>query len=580
MIHRIGVPFLLSVLMLVPAASSDEPTILNEVSTDNLEAHAREIIQYVRPGGSPGESAAIDYIVETLDADGIPVEVMEFSAYVSDPVSCEAKLKTQDAEPITCLTQALAKPTDDGGSSGWLVDCGKGTVADYRGVDVKGKFALVEALAYPWSIDAAEKAGAAAVVFSSPTDKLHELTVSTIWGTPTHKNYQRLPGIPSIAINKKDGNALRAKLRSEPVEFWLETEVDSGFKPLRLPIASIASEKDPDGFVLLGGHIDAWHHGANDEGASNAAILELARIFYRHRDELERSLKVAWWPAHSNGRYAGSTWYADSAWLDLRQNALAYMNVDGLGQMGTSRYEVWSTAEMDQLARSVLEDVANVELEPDRPVRNSDQSFYAVGLPLLQFHQRRSEGGAGYWWWHTPEDTIDKVDFEVLTEATRVYASALWRLMSSPTPPMDLPAVTRELRELLEERQRLAGEHLDLSRALERTDELHGLMLGLEKSLRSKAPSASSPEVARSLVRIVRPLIRVRYQERGPYHQDPAVSIPTLPGLAAVESIGELDPSSDLYGFTRTYLKRELNRLMDHIDQSIAEAEVLQRRLQ
>ncbi len=529
-------------------------------------------VSYVQPGGSSGEFAAIEYIVETLEADGIPVEVMEFSAYVSDPMRCEARLKTQGAEPITCLTQALAEPTDEGGLSGRLVDCGTGTVTDYQRVDVKGKIALVEALAYPPRVDAA-------VVFSSPTDKLHELTVSTIWGTPTHKNYQRLPDIPSIAISKKDGNALRSMLTSESVELWLETEVDAGFRPLRLPIASITSEKDPEVFVLLGGHIDAWHHGANDEGASNAAMLELARIFYRHRGELERSLKVAWWPAHSNGRYAGSTWYADSAWLDLRQNALAYMNVDGLGQMGTARYEVWSTAEMDRLARAVLEDVANVELEPDRPARNSDQSFYAVGLPLLQFHQRRSEGGAGYWWWHTPEDTIDKVDFEVLTEATGVYASALWRLLSSPTPPIDLPAVTQELRELLEERQRIAGEHLDLSRALERTDELHELMLGLRRDLRSKTPSNPQPEVARSLVRIVRPLIRVRYQERGPYHQDLAVSIPILPGLATLESIGELDPTSDLYGFTRTYLNRELNRLLDHIDQSITEATALRRRL-
>ena len=149
MIHRIGVPFLLSVLILVPAASSDESTILKEVSTDDLEAHAREIIQHVRPGGSSGEFAAIEYTVETLKADGIPVEVMEFSAYVSDPVRCEARLKTQGAEPITCLTQALAEPTDEGGLSGRLVDCGTGTVTDYQRVDVKGKIALVEALAYP-----------------------------------------------------------------------------------------------------------------------------------------------------------------------------------------------------------------------------------------------------------------------------------------------------------------------------------------------------------------------------------------------------------------------------------------------
>ncbi len=173
MIHRIGVPFLLSVLIFAPAASSDESTILKEVSTDELEAHAREIIQHVRPGGSPGEFAAIDYIVKTLEADGVPVEVLKFSAYVSDPVQCKARLKTIDAGPITCLTQALAQPTVEGGLSGPLVDCGKGTAADYRRVDVKGKIALVEALAYPSRVDAAEKAGATAVVFSSPNDQRH-----------------------------------------------------------------------------------------------------------------------------------------------------------------------------------------------------------------------------------------------------------------------------------------------------------------------------------------------------------------------------------------------------------------------
>ena len=47
-----------------------------------------------------------------------------------------------------------------------------------------------------------------------------------------------------------------------------------------------------------------------------------------HRDRLERSVRIAWWPGHSTGRFAGSTWYADTFARDLAKNCVAHMNCD------------------------------------------------------------------------------------------------------------------------------------------------------------------------------------------------------------------------------------------------------------
>jgi len=79
-------------------------------------------------------------------------------------------------------------------------------------------------------------------------------------------------------------------------DFWPGAPWKSGSPPRWRPAgppfgwpwpASRAPPPDAP-YVLFGGHIDAWHQGANDEGASNAAMLALARAFHARRDQLRR----------------------------------------------------------------------------------------------------------------------------------------------------------------------------------------------------------------------------------------------------------------------------------------------------
>jgi Iap family predicted aminopeptidase len=537
---------------------------LGEVSSKDLERHAREIVRHVRPSGSPGEFAAIDYIVSELRADGVPVEVHEFSAYVSDPVRASFAIESGKPIDFPALTQAFSASTPSSGVSGEIVDMGRGTPADYARVDPRGKLVLVDGLADPEGVQAAQNAGAIGAVFAATADRVNEMTVGPVWGTPSPGDVRLLPRIPSVAVSRDAGAAIREGLGSGPVRVRVTTEVSSGFKTLRLPVASIAAPRDPQAFVLLGGHIDAWHHGANDEGASNAAMVEIARLAHRHRGELARGLKVAWWPGHSNGRYAGSTWYADRFWIELRDHAIAYLNIDGVGQKEASRFTAVATAELEPLARTIVKERAGVDPEVGRPGRNSDQSFNGIGLPLLQFNHERTEDIGGYWWWHTPEDTFDKIDFDILAADTRLYVDALHRLLSEPAPPFALGAAAAELEKILLART-TAGR--DLSPAIERTRRLEALLRRVDTSLAgSKVDSA----IARGMVRTLRPVLRVMYQERGPYHQDLALEHPLLPGLAS---------DANASGFARAHFVRETNRLLDHLDQALLEAEALEREL-
>lgn len=553
-------------------AALDEAKILAEVHPYELERHAKEIVKEVRPSGSPGEFAAIDYIVRVLRADGVPVELYRFSAYVSDPVRASFAIESPEPGDFPALTQAFSASTPPSGLSGAIVDVGNGTPADYAKGNVRGKLVLANGLADPDGVQAAQNAGAIGAVFAATADRVNEMTVGPIWGTPDPDDAKYLPGIPSVAIRKEAGVEIRRRLASGAVRAHLSTEVSSGFKPLRLAVATIRSSRDPQGYALLGGHIDAWHHGGTDEGASNAAMLEMARVFHRHRDELEHGLVVAWWPGHSNGRYAGSTWYADRFWIDLRDNALAYLNIDGVGQKEASILSVTATAELEPVARAIVREQASVDPEAGRPGRNSDQSFYGIGIPLLQFNHERAAAIGGYWWWHTPDDTFDKIDFDVLAADTKLYVAALYRLLARPAPPYSLSSAAAEIEELLKGHAARAAEvHLDLAPALERASRLRRLAESLDERLKRDRGPLEPTELSRRLVRILRPLTRVTYQQRGPYRQDLALEGPRLPGLAALENASP----AKLDGFTEAKLVRESNRLVDHLDQALAEAEAL-----
>ncbi len=560
------------------------------ISPASLEPHARAIVEHERLSGSAGENAAIDYVVETLEAAGVPVEVHTFETYVSDPVS--ASVSVPDGPAFSAITssfsapvRSLRAPLVDLGALADLppveVGTGERIVLAGEGMDgaggpefpdVSGAIVLVDGQPRNLPVIVLDRLGAAGVIFANTEERVNDLIVTSTWGTPSLLNYHRLPDLPVAHVARSAGEQLRALLARGPLEVMLSAQTDTGWKELRLAIARIPGP-EPDGpYVLFGGHIDGWYHAATDEGASNAAMLDLALAFHAERERLRRGLVVAWWPGHSNARYGGSTWFADHFFEELRERAVAHVNVDGIGQMGARVLAAATTASMTELARFAMQRGEDADIQPTRPGRNSDQSFNGVGVPLLQLYRNRAEEDGGYWWWHTPEDTFDKIDFDILDRDTYLYAIALSALLGRELLPVDVVGQVETLGAAIAARSGAGDGRFDLSRA----SEAHAELLALAGRLQEALPGATgSAALDMALVDMLRPLHRILYVPLTPHHPDAGAVPGLLPGLAPTRILAEETPGSERYRLAMATLVRERNRLLEAIAESNRRAAAL-----
>jgi len=575
-----------------------------EITVEAMDEELDSLVQYDRLSGSPGENAAIDYLVRTLEAEGIPVKVDTFLAYISDPISASVDVPGTNFAPEAITVSGsgtvrnLQRQVVDLGTLAdlppILTETGERLILDAEGPagsvefppypDVRGKIALVTGAPRPDPVTQLTRMGAVGAIFVHPEELLNDLTTTSVWGAPSLLNYQRIPTLPVAEIRRSDGDRLRSMMAGGAVEVRMSTETRTGWKPLHLAVAHIPGPSADAPYVLAGGHLDSWYYGGTDNAGANVAMLESVRAFSRHQDQLRRGLVMAWWPGHSNGRYAGSTWFVDQKFDELRRRALAYVNYEGLGQIEAKRFGANASASLTPFIQGLMLSATGDSIRASTPGRNSDQSFNGVGLPLLQINHSRLAEDGGYWWWHTPDDTRDKVDARVLKVDADLYAAALARLLAEPTFPVSLMATVGRMGTVLRARQETAGSHFDLSEALTRQERLMGVVMELEAALRSQPPSdpatsqangVKGAEIDLALVAILRPLHRVLYTLGGPYHPDPAVSEGTLPGLNAIGMLATNDPSTDRYQFARTTLLREVPRILEALDDAQARAEEL-----
>jgi Iap family predicted aminopeptidase len=564
--------------------------VRTHISAASLEPHARAIVEHERLSGSEGENAAIDYVVATLEAAGVPVEVHAFEVYASDPVSASVSVPDGPAFPaitssFSASVRSLRAPLVDLGPLANLpaveVGTGERIVLEGEGIggsasrslpDVSGAIVLVDGQPRNLPVIVLDQLGAAGVIFANTEERVNDLIVTSTWGTPSLLNYHRLPDLPVAHIARSAGEQLRALLAAGPLEVALSAETDTGWKELRLAVARIPGPDPASPYVLFGGHIDGWYHAATDEGASNAAMLDLALAFHAERERLRRGLVVAWWPGHSTARYGGSTWFADHFFEELRARAVAHVNVDGIGQMGARLFAAATTASLAELARFTMQRGEDADIQPTRPGRNSDQSFNGVGLPLLQLYRNRAEEDGGYWWWHTPEDTFDKIDFDILAGDTNLYAIALSALLGREVLPLDVVGQVEMLGAAIAARSEAGGGRFDLSRASEAQAEL----LALAGRLQGALPRATgSPSLDMALVDVLRPLHRVLYVPQTPHHPDAGAVPGLLPGLAPTATLAEETPGSDRHRLAMATLVRERNRLLEAIAESNRRAAAL-----
>jgi hypothetical protein len=565
-----------------------EKQIVGSVSAERLMADTEEVARRVRLSGTDQERATFDHVEGALRELGLRTTRHAGLAYVSLPEWAELSVNGED---LPAITHSMAPSTPDDGLELPLVYVGKGTPEDYAASDVRGKAVLVDGIAIPGKARVAEEAEAAACVFANADEHVHEMIVSTLWGSPTPEDMNKLPGIPMASVGSAAAEVLRRACEARRPIVRLKTRVSTGWREIPTLTAQLDGAEEPEKFVLFSGHIDSWHRGAMDNGSANALMLEVLRVLLPHRGSLRRSLRLAFWSGHSHGRYAGSTWYADTFWEDLNENCVLHLNTDSPGGRGaTVVTEGQAMAETKGVAADVVHELTGEEFNGSRFGRSGDQSFMSLGVPsLFMFVSEQpvgqdasagdvvallsgpgAKGGGVGWWWHTTEDTPDKLDPKLLARDTGIYAACAHRFLSDPVLPLDVHAAAGELLGHLREWGERAGGRFDLSGPIARAEEVEHLAEQFTKRLAS-AEEKEARRLNEVLVRAERCLVRQNYAAVDPYGQDPAVPQPPVPLLAPVNQLLDTERRSDEEAELLTLLVRRRNRLMYELTETARE---------
>ena len=502
------------------------------VEPQRLRNHLDWFAGVRRDTGGPGEEAAARYITEQLEAAGVTVRVHEFQAFLSYPRG--ARLSLPDAEiEFACVTHSFTRPTPADGITGEITYLPSGDLSG-----AAGKIVLLDGLCTPITVLEASKAGVLGIVFANQGDVVHNMIATTIWGTPSADQLDRLPTVHAVSIAKPDADNLKARLESGPVRVHMTTEVETGWYTSKLPEAVIAgSDPTTDEFILVGGHYCSWEIGITDNATGDACLLEMARVLQAHRDQLRRSVRLCWWPGHSHGRYSGSTWYADTFFHDLAENCVVYHNIDSPGVRNATMYVArHTTAEVEGFCTDLIGSMTG-QIEPPihRPSRAADQSFLANGVPafstypfLPDGHPERKPwtgGCANAWWWHSSEDTLDKADVEILAQDTGISLTGVARLANTALLPLDPSRSAQEILDYVQAFDQATRDHLDAHRLVTEAQAL--LRAAQDFMEHARRAESDQDEVAlervnQTLIGLSRVLLPVTYSKGGRYTHDPA----------------------------------------------------------
>jgi N-acetylated-alpha-linked acidic dipeptidase len=563
--------------------SRAEQSLLDEIAVEEPWALIERFSTLVRESGSKDEATAAQYVAARLEALGVPHTVYLPELLLSVPRSAQVTVggiepRVMQAKPLSFsistgpqgLTgEVVYVPPSQDESPDWVFD---GRVSP--DVDVCGKIALTEGIGGPGPASDLEERGAIGQIFINPGQRIHWSICTSIWGTPDLDTLPRRPKTPVVSINHPNGEALKGALARGSTQVTLHTDLSEGWMSCPLIVAEIRGTEEPEKFLLVHGHLDSWDVGIGDNAMGDAALLELARTFWKHRDLLKRSVRLAWWPGHSTGRYAGSTWYVDTFGLDLAENCIAQVNIDSPGcRWATEYYDLSWMSETGAFCQEAIRDTTGKDAQGGRPLQAGDYSFNNIGITsffmLLSTMPRALIQEKGYYpvggcggniGWHTEDDQWELADKDTLLRDMRVYVTAICRVINARLYPFDFVDLAGELLGTLRAYQEAAEGRFDLSPALTEAQALH------EDLVRFHAQAAMAENDPRpfnqAMMRLARLLVPVNYTRHGRFRNEPAVSIPPLPDLAPIKNLAKLPLDGDIARFTRTHLIRGQNRVV------------------
>ncbi|WP_299890889.1 M28 family metallopeptidase [uncultured Lacinutrix sp.] len=310
--------------------------------------------------------------------------------------------------------------------------------------------------AYASKRDAAQKRGAAAVLFYYP--EVYQMAAMR-FGTSSGR--MSLAGNSDVMyyfmVNTDLAKSLVSDIETNEKTMPVATNMSLDFKNNSEAISSenvaavIKGSEKPDEYIIISAHLDhegikngEVYNGADDDGSGTVAVLEIAEAFAKAKKDgngPKRSIVFLNVTGEEKG-LLGSRYYTDIDPIFPLANTVADLNIDMIGRIDPKRkketrnyvYLIGSdklSTELHNISEAVNKKYMNIDLDytfnddndPNRFYYRSDHyNFAKNNIPVIFYFNGTHDD------YHRPGDTPDKIQYDLLENRTRLVFYTAWEL--------------------------------------------------------------------------------------------------------------------------------------------------------
>ena len=545
-----------------------------------------------RISGMGDDLKAAEYIAEKMKEYGWDSKILEFETYNSFPGESEIKVIYPDKKFIKSLPCCHILSTIPEGIDIELVYLGAGGYDDYVGKDVTGKAVLVEVSYSPATPEKAriayEKGAAAMICMNWGNDENKDVIcmrgLKAVWGNPTPESFGNIPQISGVSITRQDGIYLKNLcLNNDHVTINLTVNSSRQWQTLSQPMGILRGTEEPEKFLLVVGHLDAWNPGVTCNATGDGTILELCRVLGKFKDKIKRSICVVNWNGHEIAEAAGSAWFADHYFDSIDENCIGYINIDSTGLGQATVYKADASRELVNYAEKTITDVLGQDTEVQYLTKTGDQSFFGIGVPSIvgrvsydDEYIQENNGATLGWWNHTVEDNLNKVDIDNLKKDLDVQCAFILGLINCNVLPYDFSYTCLDIKEKLQNINTEIGDIIDISELIKNSEILSKYVqkmneIKAELSLTNEM-SDKCKMVNKCLLKLSRFLTSAFFTYSDRYEQDSyglSILYKPIPFLQDAVMLKDMNKEDEAYKLQYTKAIRNKNRVSDALRNAI-----------
>jgi len=418
---------------------------IDEIDGRKIYTHMKNLCDLgYRRAGTPRAHQAEQYIFKELQNAGLNgVEMEEFKfrrwwaedyllVLLNEGISSLSNDQVIDSFPVW-----LSGSTEPEGVTAELVYVGNGTEIDFKKVSVENKIVLVDGKMilnfYPSytdrlfnSLALAKENGALGAIFinGSPLDLRTYIFFMSIYGWKRR--------LPALSVNNIDGEYLKSlcSQKDNTVKVRLIQWVQTEKAPSNMIIGTLPGQSED--IILIGTHTDSTFTGAMDNAAANAGLIAMAEYFAdMPLEKREKTIKFVGWTGHEAGLIGVNKFV--KLHQEMLEKTTTFIMLDGLASDGFYNQADGGIVKTGQdekrglfitdnsiLTSIVMDAVLKYKLLPAAYV--SAKTLPVSDLGPFVFSNVPSIMIIGKSiFYHTREDTIEKIPPERLERATKAH---------------------------------------------------------------------------------------------------------------------------------------------------------------